>query len=375
MVTRFCTLTWTWVNSGGMGNTFLHTRVKSQHHRLLSTCKLSSPRQPSSPHQRPLLRTKLWSLPRPNTLAASHRHHHSSGHSSNTSTPKHPDCTSAKKPSGSKEPTPNEQEKSPRSRSSHKCGRSPSPSTESVRCKWKGVHTEDTPTLNSTLPVSSSTFDGFHSPMGSYSDVTELQPPSITSTPLGLGAPRQWLTTSEKSRHSLAALYTSPGFNFPGHPVVGPSNLTPSIPSLAGSHHMSSTWPTGMFTSRPSSPHLTIDQANSLFKLAAKCQVLRVKLAKQFQVLLGLEAMHHNSIKGTAHETLTLGCSAQEAPYSAILWDRVPEDERKAMTSHLHSEADAAWKEMHEVMYNQQLQYHRQLATFLAEAKMALNDT
>ena len=141
---------------------------------------------------------------------------------------------------------------------------------------------------------------------------------------------------SKESRHSLASLYTSPGFNFPGHPVAGPSNLMPSVPSLTGSHHVSSTWPAGMFTSGPSSPYLTIYQASSLFKLAAECQVLDVKLAKQFQVLLGLETMHQNSIQGTAHETLTLGCSAWEATYSAILWDRVPKDECEATTCRLH---------------------------------------
>ena len=302
------------------------------------------------------------------------RHHCSSGHSSNTSTPKCPDTTSAKKPSSSKKPALNEQDKSPRCCGSHKCGCSPSPSAESVRHKWKKVCTEDTHALNSTLPISSSGFDGFHSPTGSHSDVTELQPSSITSTPLGLGTPQQWRSTSEESRHSLASLYTSPCFNFLGHPVAGPSNLTTSVPSLTGSHHVSSTWPTSMFTSGPSSPHLTIDQANSLFKLATECQALSVKLAKQFQVLLGIEAMHCNSIQGTAHETLTLRCSAREAAYSAILWDRVPEDEHEAMTCHLCLEADAARKEMHEVMYNHQLQYDRQLATFLTEAEMALND-
>ena len=120
------------------------------------------------------------------------RHCHSLGCSSNTSTLKCPDSTSAKKPSSSKEPAPNEQEKSPRSCSSRKCDHSPSPSAESVRCKWKEVHTEDIHALNSTLPFSSSTFDGFCSPTGSHSDVNELQPPSITLIPLGLGAPRQW---------------------------------------------------------------------------------------------------------------------------------------------------------------------------------------
>ena len=172
----------------------------------------------------------------------------------------------------------------------------------------------------------------------------------------------------------MASIYTSPNFNLSGYPAVGPSNLTPTVPSLAGSHHVLSTWPPSMFTSRPSSPHLTIDQANSVFKLAAECQVLSIKLAKEFQVLSRLEAMHRNSIQGTAHEILTLGCSAWEAAYSAILWDRVSEAECEAMTCHLCSEADATWKEMHEVMYNHQLQYDQQLSTFLMDMEMTLNN-
>ena len=166
---------------------------------------------------------------------------------------------SAKKPSSSKEPVPKEQDKSPRSHGSRKHGHSPSPSAESDGYKQKGACTEDTHELNSTLPISSSEFDGFCSPTGSHSEATELHPPSITSTPLGLGAPRQWRSTSEESRHSLALLYTSSGFNLPGQQVAGLGNLTLSIPCLAGSHHVSSTWPTSIFTPGPSSPHLTID--------------------------------------------------------------------------------------------------------------------
>ena len=157
---------------------------------------------------------------------------------------------------------------------------------------------------------------------------------------------------SDESRHLLASIYTNPGFNLPRYSAAGSGNLMPSISSLAGSHHMSSTWPTSAFTSGPSSPHLTIDQANSLFKLAAECQALGIKLAKKFQVLLGLEAMHCNLIQGTAHETLMLRHSAWETAYSAILQDRVSEDEREIMTHHLCLEADASWKAMHEVMYN-----------------------
>ena len=76
-------------------------------------------------------------------------------------------------------------------------------------------------------------------------------------------------------------------------------------------------------------------------------------------MLSGLEAMHRNSIQGTVHETLTLGHSAREATYLAILWNEVTEAEHEATTCHLHSEADAVWKEMHELMYNHQLDYDR----------------
>ena len=202
-------------------------------------------------------------------------------------------------------------------------------------------------------------FDGFHSPRGSFSDVIEPLPPSITSTPLGQTSPRHGCTTSGDSRHSSASFFTSLNFNLPGYPAIGLGSLTPSVPSIASSHHVSSTWPPNLFPSRPSTPWLTIDQVNSIFSLASECQVLSIRLAKEFQVLSGLEAIHHNSIRGTAHETLTLGHSAWEAAYSAILQDDIMEAECEATTHHLHSKADATWKEMHEVMYNHQLKYDR----------------
>ena len=139
-----------------------------------------------------------------------------------------------------------------------------------------------------------------------------------------------------------------------------------------GSQHISSTWPPNLFPSGPSTPRLTIDQANSIFGLASKCQALSIRLAKDFQVLSGLEAIHRNSVQGTVHETLTLGRSAQEAADATILWDEITEAEHEAMTCHLHSIADAAWKKMHEVMYNHQLEYDQKLATFLKEAETTL---
>ena len=146
---------------------------------------------------------------------------------------------------------------------------------------------------------------------------------------------------------------------------MGFGSLTPSVPSITGSHHILSTWPPNSFPSSQSAPHLTIYQATSLFGLASECQALGVRLAKDFQTLSGLEAIHRNSIQGTVHETLTLGHSACEATYVAILWDNIMEAECEATMRHLHSEADAAWKQMHEVMYNYQLEYDRWLSDFL----------
>ena len=216
---------------------------------------------------------------------------------------------------------------------------------------------KDSGAVDTTLPISSSMFDGFHSPAGSFRDVTEPLPPSITLTPLGQASSRHGHTTLADSSHSSASRFTSPNFNLPGYPAIGLGSLTPSVPSIAGSHHVLSTWPPSLFTSRPSTLWLTIDQANSIFSLASECQALGIKLAKEFHVLSGLEAMHCNSIQGTVHETLTLGHSAWDATDLAILWDDITEAEYETMACCLHSEADVTWKEMHEVMYNHQLNY------------------
>ena len=69
-----------------------------------------------------------------------------------------------------------------------------------------------------------------------------------------------------------------------------------------------------------------------------------------------------------------MGHPAWQAAYFAFIWDRVHDDEHEAITHHLCSEADVAWKEMHEVMYNHQLHYDGQLAMFLVDTKMVLSN-
>ena len=70
MLAYSCTPMWTWADSGGMGYTFLPTRVKSQPYWLLPTCKPSSLRPRSGPHHGLQHQTQLWNLPRPKAPVA-----------------------------------------------------------------------------------------------------------------------------------------------------------------------------------------------------------------------------------------------------------------------------------------------------------------
>ena len=291
------------------------------------------------------------------------------GCSSKTSTPKCPDSTSAKTPPHPQESTLDCPAKSPQAHSSQKHGHLPSPTTESAESKRRGLGGMASGTVDTTLPLGSSTFLSL---TGSLSKVVEPLAPSITSTPLGKAGHREGRTVSSDSRLSSTTLFASSSFNIPGLPSMGFGSLTPSVPSVTSSHHIFSTWTPNSFPSSQSALRLTIDQATSLFGLASECQALGVRLAKDFQMFSGLEAILRNSVQGMAHEMLTLGRSAREATYAAILWDNITEAECDATTCRLHSKADAAWKKMHEVMYNHQLEYDRRLSDFLKEAEVTL---
>ena len=73
--------------------------------------------------------------------------------------------------------------KSPQSCSSHKCRCSLSPTTGSTGCKRRDLCGEDSSAVDTTLPVSSSMFDAFCSPTGSFSDVIEPLPPPLLLLP------------------------------------------------------------------------------------------------------------------------------------------------------------------------------------------------
>ena len=71
-----------------------------------------------------------------------------------------------------------------------------------------------------------------------------------------------------------------------------------------------------------------------IFNLAAECQALSTDLAKQFQKLPGLMAMHHTMAQATAHKTSNAGWLAWEAVYSAssIVCVGQPQDKKYEQT-------------------------------------------
>ena len=113
--------------------------------------------------------------------------------------------------------------------------------------------------------------------------------------------------------------------NFYGPPGVGRGGATPSTMSLARSQQVSSSmWPPlGL---APTHSMQTAEQSTKIFKLALECQALGADLAKQFQTISGLEAIHRASTQATAYKTINTGqmaCSMAFIPLTGADNDAV----------------------------------------------------
>ena len=119
---------------------------------------------------------------------------------------------------------------------------------------------------------------------------------------------------------------------------------------------------------------LTAEQSAEIFKLAAECQVLGADLAKQFHTISGLEAIHRASTQATAYETINTGWMAHNAVFSLLTGadnDAAMQEETRQWNC---SEADKAWNDTHELVYNHQLHYDGQLVAFIGYAERALQE-
>ena len=137
---------------------------------------------------------------------------------------------------------------------------------------------------------------------------------------------------------SDTGLYNS--FSYYGPCGFGRGGPTP-MASVAGSQHVSSSiWQPPGLTSLPATATLNAEQSTEIFNLATECQVLCTELAKQFQTLSGLEAMHHTMAQATAHETINVGWMARNTAYSILPDDQTPDKKHEKTLQQLCTEAD-----------------------------------
>ena len=87
----------------------------------------------------------------------------------------------------------------------------------------------------------------------------------------------------------------------------------------------------------------------------AECQALGTELAKQFQTLSRLEAMHHTMAQTTAHETINTGQMAWNTAYSILPDGHALDKKHEETLQQLPIEADKAWKDTNNMVFNHQL--------------------
>ena len=104
---------------------------------------------------------------------------------------------------------------------------------------------------------------------------------------------------------------------------------------------------------------LSAEQAAEIYQHTAKCQALGFKLAKQFQNLSRLEAVHHATAQAAAHKTINVGCMACSAAFG-IATATQTDEEHESYMCRFHTEANQAWKDASEVVFSHLLKYDTQ---------------
>ena len=155
----------------------------------------------------------------------------------------------------------------------------------------------------------------------------------------------------------------------------GRGGITP-VGSVMGLQQVSSSMlqPGALFspTIPPAPCSLAAKQSAVLFCLGAECQVVVTQLAKQFQMLSRLEAMHHTMAQATAHETINRGHVERSMACNVLLSANASNKKCKRTLRKLCKEADQAWEDTNHVVFDHQLRYDLQLASFINSAKKTL---
>ena len=116
---------------------------------------------------------------------------------------------------------------------------------------------------------------------------------------------------------------------------------------------------------------LSAEQAAEIYQFAVKCQALGSELAKQFQNLSRLEAVHCTAAQAAAHETINAGHMARSATFGVATATQT-DQEHESTLCRLRIEANQAWRDANEVIFSHLLKYDSQLAAFISAAEGTL---
>ena len=250
---------------------------------------------------------------------------------------------------------------------SHKCY--PSPHSSSLKHSSKKTCID-----SSTCSVSESSqarcLNSTRS-MSDYDDSLHFAMPRNASTPHKSG--------HELHNHSTSTwapldcnIYNN--FCYRGHVGFGRGGVTPG--STAGSAHVQqhvAARAAVFFLAVPQAPsYLTPQQSAKVFHLGAECQAMGTQLAKEFQQLSGLEAMHHATAQATTHETINRGCVERGIAYNILMSTNAPNKKWEKTLQKLQREANQAWKDTNDVVFKHQLRYDSQLVSFITSAERML---
>ena len=202
--------------------------------------------------------------------------------------------------------------------------------------------------------------------------------PTSTSTPNKTESGTCALSASNNSRHSITPfkMGLSGSFSIPSYAGAHCSSITP-VTSVARLQQVTSS---GWHLPAPFSPltfqgmdTLSSEQAAEAYQLSTECQALGSNLAKWFQTLCRLEAMHHAMAQATAHETVHSGCIACSAAYGVTTTTKKAEEWESTLRG-LHEEANKAWKDANDIIFSHLLKCDPELVTFLTSAEDTLRN-
>ena len=141
---------------------------------------------------------------------------------------------------------------------------------------------------------------------------------------------------------------------------------------VAGVQQHVAAWVAFSLATQLAPSYLSPKQSTEAFCLEARGQAVGTQLAKEFQHLSGLETMSCVVAQATAHETINRGCMEKGTAYNILMSANAPDKKLEKTLRKLHREANQAWKDTNNVVYEHQLRYDLQLAGFIMSTKEML---